>query len=310
MVELPLNIKVISKGISDMVRPRSATKMLSFFTRLFNVFKREKNTENRPKPKLFAKLMKEISMLFDNLIIFDAALTAVILFLISSLVLMLFSLPLKYSFVLPLIYIATYLFFKLRENKYLKVEKRFPNLNEKLRTAVDNIYAENDIVNELRNEIYHDIKQVDYASFFKEKRTSYKILLIIFLCFGILFMAQFNLNLKLDFDRMMGFIKGGDGNTTGIISDIISATVKGPDSDIYGEESLAKLGNDKLTIQINKVGYEVNVNDIKDPTKQDFEESLFPEDIGIEKAEVYTKNILRENQEIVKNYFKNMAQNK
>ena len=50
------------------------------------------------------------------------------------------------------------------------------------------------------------------------------------------------------------------------------------------------------------------MEDIKEPPKTEFEESLFPKDIGLEKAEVYGKDILKEHQELVKNYFKNLAE--
>jgi hypothetical protein len=216
-----------------------------------------------------------------------------------------------FALILPAAYLAAYFFKRIKYNRYIQVEQKFPILNEKLRTAVDNAYVENEIVNNLRNEVYRDIKQVDYASFFKEKRTSYKVMCVILLCFTIMFVAQHNFEFNLDFlkDRILGFVDGGNGNTTNIIGDIISATTKGPDEDIYGEEELAELGNQKVTIQINKVGYELNVNDIKDPSETEFEESLFPDDLGMAKAEIYNKNILKENQEIVKNYFKNMANN-
>lgn len=308
--ESTINIKILPKQVYEIIKNKEIKKFPSYKF-LCGLFKKEEVGEKkREKPKLFARIMKEIKELFTNLILFDTSITALILFLIGYLVTMILALNKFYSLIAPLIYILVYLFLRFRENMYIAVERKYPNLNEKLRTAVDNVYAENEILNELRNEIYADIRQVDYATFFKEKRTSYKIFLIVLLCFGIIFMAQYNVEFKINFDRALGFVQGGNGNTTGIISDIITATTKGTDDDIYAEEQLAKLGKEKLTIQINKVGYEINVNDIKEPTKQDFEESLFPEEIGLEKAEVYNKNILKEDQDLVKNYFKNLAKEK
>jgi hypothetical protein len=290
IMESSINVDILPKNLYDLVKQEK-------------VYEKKKE-----KPKIVAKMIGEIRALFANIIVFDAGLTALIIFLITYMLMMFVAISKIYSIIPSLIYLSVYLFFKLRENKFVKVENKFPNLNEKLRTVVDNLYVENDIVTQLRTEVFSELKQTDYGSFFKEKRTSYKILLIILLCFGIIFLAQYNFEFKISFDRVLGFMDGGDGNTTGIISDIISATIKGPDTDIYGDENLAKLGNDKLTIQINKVGYEVNLNDVKDPTQQEFEQSLFPEDVGLEKAEVYNKNILKENQDLVKNYFKTMAQ--
>jgi len=260
------------------------------------------------KPKKFWRLIKEIDALFDNIIIFNALIIAMILFLVSYMILMIIKVNVLYSLLLPFVYLLVYLFFKLREKKYPKVEHKFPQLNERIRTAVDNIYAENPVVDELRREVSANIRGVDYASFFKERKTSLKVLLIILLCFGIIFLAKYDVEFSLDFERAFGFIQGGEGNETGIVGDIISATTGGPDEDIFGEEALAELGEDELTVAINKVGYEINMDDVKDPDLEEFEESLFPPDVGLENAEVYNKDILKEHQELVKNYFRNMAE--
>lgn len=291
-IESSLEIKVMPKNLYDMI-------------------KKEKPIKPKPeKQKVFSKIFGEINFLFANIIIFYALLNSISLFLLSYLFVMLFSIDFWYSFIIPSIYLMVYLFFKIREKKYIKVEKKFPKLNEKLRTAADNINLENPVVEELKYEVSRDIKDADYASFFNDKKTSYSILLIILLCFSIIFLAKYNVEFKLDFvkDKILGFIGAGGGNTTGLISDIISATQTGTDEDIYGEEQLAKLGSDKLTISINKVGYEINVNDVKQPQQQEFENSPFPPDARLEKAEVYNKRLPKEDQELVKNYFKNMAQ--
>ncbi len=260
------------------------------------------------KPKAFSRLIKEIDLLFDNVIVFNAVLLALILFLSSYIILMLLRTNTMYAFFAPAIYLSAYLFIKLRENKYIKVEKKYPELNEKIRTAVDNIYTDNPVVNELREEVSRDIKGVDYAGFFKEKRSSYKIMLIILLCFGMLFLAKYDVGFELDMRAAFSFIEGGEGNATGIVSDIISATTSGPDEAIFGEEYLAELGDEVQTISMNRAGYEINMDDVKDPSLKDFEQSLFPEDVGIEKAGVYVQKDLEEHKELVKNYFKNMAE--
>ncbi len=277
---------------------------------MHHLVKKEEATKPKPhKPTRFSKLLQEINTLFDNIIIFNTLIMAVILFLTCFIILIIFGINKKFAFFVPLIYILIYSFFKLKENKYLKVEKKFPKLNEKIRTAADNLYVRNPIVDELRHEVSHDLKQVDYASFFKEKKTSYKIFLIILLCFGIMFLAKYDIEFKIDLERVLGFIEGsGEGNTTGIISDIISATRSGPDEDIFGEAYLAELGDEEITISMNKVGYEINMDDVRDPSDTEFEESLFPPDMGLEKAKVYIQKDLEEHKELVKNYFKNMAQ--
>jgi hypothetical protein len=268
----------------------------------------EEDKIKKHKPKRFAKLIREIKFLFGNLIIFEGIIMAAIILLFCNMILVILGYNALYALIPSLLYIIIYFIIKFRENKYIKVEQKFPNLNEKIRTAADNLYLENPVVDELRHEVSRGMNEVEYASFFHERKTSYKILLIVLLCFGVILLAKYDIEFDVNFERVFGFIDGGDGNTTGLLSDIISATTTGPDDDIFGEEQLAKLGKEELTIQINQVGYEINMDDVKDPTQKDFDQSLFPDDIGLESAEVYNKDILKEHKELVKNYFKNMAE--
>ncbi len=274
---------------------------------MHHLLKKEEATKPKPhKPTRFSKLLQEINTLFDNIIIFNILIMAVILFLTCFIILMVLGINKIFAFFVPLIYILIYLFIKLRENKYIKVEKKFLKLNEKIRTAADNLYVGNPVVDELRHEVSHDLKEVDYASFFKEKKTSYKIFLIILLCFGVIFLAKYDVGFKINLDPILGFIEGGAGNETGPFSNIMRTTRYGIDEDIFGEEYLAELGEEEATISMDRVRYEININDIKDP--QEFEESLFPPDMGLEKDKVYIQKDLEEHKELVKNYFKNMAQ--
>lgn len=262
------------------------------------------------KPKKFSKIITQIHILFDNIVIFDAMITGILIFLFSYVILIVLGLNTMISFFIPPLYIFIYLFIKLRENKYIKIEKKFPHLDEKITTAVDNINVENPVVEELRNEISRDINEVDYASFYKERKTSFKVLIAVLLCFSIILLAQYDVEFKLDpiKNRVLGFVRGGEGNATGIISDIISAATYGQDDDIFGEEYLSELGDDELTINMNKVGYEINIDDVKDPSQTEFQDSLFPEDIGFGKDKVYVQKDFKEHNELVKNYFKNMAE--
>jgi hypothetical protein len=290
-IESNIDISVVPKGLENVAE------------------KQEVIVEKKTKPKRFVKLINEINIFFSSITIFNLLLSMFILFLFNYIVLMPFKIGFYYTFILPSVYTVVCLFIKFKENNYLKVEKEFPRLNEKIRTAVDNIYLDNEVVKELRKEVFLDIREVDYASFFSSRRTSLKIFMIVFLCFSIIFLGQFNLEFDLGdlSDKVFSFVEGGKGNNTGIVSDIISAATGGEDSEIYGEEYLATLGQEEVTFNMNKVGYEINMNDVKDPQERDFEDSLFPEDVGISESNVYSEKEYKDRGEIIKNYFISMA---
>ena len=289
-LESNIDINVVPKSLSHLIKQEKVVK------------------PKLHKPKGFSKLIREIKLMFSNIIIFNGLLISLMLFLASYMILMLMDLNVKYSFVLSFVYLLLYLFLKLREDKYKKIESIHSNLDEKIRTAVDNIYVENPVVDDLRNEISTDMKNVDYAGFFSDKSTSYKIFLIILLCFGVILLGKYDVEFKVDMEKVFGFLEGGEGNQTGIIADIISAASGGVDEDIFGDEYLAELGSEELTIGMNRVGFEINLDDVKDPSSKDFEQSLFPDEIGLEKSKVYVQKDIEQHKELVKNYFKNMAQ--
>lgn len=253
----------------------------------------------------------EVKKLFSCLTTLYAGLIGLLVFLSVYILTMIFiSLPWWTAVVATVLALVGYGYRTYRQNGIMLVEQQFPHLNEKLRTAADTVYVQNPVVEELRQEVIADLKIVDYGTFVRQKRTSYQALAVLALCCTIIVLAQ--LDVGFDFslsEKIKGFMPGnGNGPTGGIVSDIIAATTNSEDNEIYGDPSVAVLGKDVLNLNINKVGYELNMQDVRPPAQKEFEDSLFPQDVGADQAEVYDKQILKEHQELVKNYFKNLAE--
>ncbi len=143
--------------------------------------------------KNFIKVIKEINKTLNFFIIFESILNAVIFFLAVYFLLSLVNLYPILAIIPAVIYFAMRLRVRSKVDKRKIVESKYEPLKEKLRTAADNIREENPVVNELEEEVVHDLKHVGLSSFIQTKRTSYKIFTVIFLSFAIVFATTLNL---------------------------------------------------------------------------------------------------------------------
>jgi len=77
--------------------------------------------------------------------------------------------------------------------------------------------------------------------------------------------------------------------------------------DIFGKGDVAQLGDKELNIRLKPVDFKVNVREEGDTQQQKFE-ATFPSDLAVKETAAYEENIPQEQQELVKNYFKKLAE--
>ena len=265
----------------------------------------------------FKNVLNEINFSLNRFVIFQEILTAILIFLGFFL---LFAF-IRFDFIDPAyaaipagIYLGVELFYRIRRDKLVLVESKFSFLNEKLRTASDNLGKDNEIVESLQQEIVNDLKKVDTGAFLDLKHTSLKIGAVLLLCFLVIFLNTFHIRgLSIDVDDIVKRAnnnvvpaKGNGGDISaggaGGVSDIPA------DEDIFGMQNVAKLGDEELSLGVKTLGYEVNVRDVKEAEKREYDE-MFPsqEDIQATSASAYEEDIPKEQQEIVNAYFIELA---
>jgi len=261
--------------------------------------------------KTFNAVVKDMNLNINAVIIFDAIIDSVVVLLVFYLILMLFSLNEWVALFPAVMFLVVFIYIRTNKSKAPIIEKKYESLNEKLRTAVDNINLENPVVEELQSEVIEDMRKVRVSSFVNQKRISYKILFAVFLCFAIIILASFNIHFN-PFDLIKKpqwtIVMGGKGEgNESIPGKVVVAGLGGSEADIYGQKSVAKIGEEELDIEIRQLGYEVGeVRDITDADQKEFEET-FPEEVFAESASTYQENIPKEDLELVKNYFKEIA---
>lgn len=260
--------------------------------------------------KNFNKVLKEVNVIVDEVLAFDIILTSALIFLGCYLALMLINLNPWYSLFPTLAYLVFLLYIDLNTNKYKIVENKYAPLYEKLRTAADNVDKENIVVDELEHEVVNNLRNVRISSFVKIKRVSYKVLGSVILCLIILFASIYNVNFgdwSITFEEIKDFIyKEGGAGEGGELGDDLVAGKGGEDEDIYGEESIAKIGMQEVKIKIKQASLEVIGSEIYEIPEKEFEET-FPDEIFTISSGSYEEKITIENQKIVKNYFKELS---
>ncbi len=271
--------------------------------------------------KNFKRKLTNLYKTLDGIFIFRNVLSTLIVFLVFYIVFMTanFFIPINqlWAIVPAGLYFAYTYYFdinkKMNNHKLSIVEKRYPEMNEKLRTAADNLYLENPVVEELQEEVTKDLKKVYASSFLDVRKNSVKILSIIILCLVIIGLAVLQFKL-MDWGIItpknpriiMGSASPFDSET-----DDISAS-DAENVDLYGEESIGELGDEDAFISINSLSFELTNVRSEDEIPDDNFNDKFPDEIELlqecDEDCVHQNNIPLDQQELVKNYFINLAE--
>ena len=254
--------------------------------------------------KNFIKAVKEINRTLNFITVFDILLNSAIFFLVVYFLLSLVNLFPMFAIVPVAVYFVLRLAVKSRRDKRKMVESKYEPLKEKLRTAVDNIREENPVVNELEDDVMHDLKHVGLSSFIQTKQVMLKIFSVIILSFAIVFateMGFYIVDLNEFLSNVPDFLDGISRRADNVMLGEINES-----QGIYGKSKLAVLGNDEIDIRIKPTNYEVNVREEGDVEQKQFDE-IFPREVAVEQASAFEEKIPEEQQELVKSYFNKLA---
>lgn len=250
----------------------------------------------------FKSAMREVKFTLNQVFLFEVAMNGLIIFLTSYLLLLLFALPASIAFFPAIIYGVVAAYLRLNTNKARIVESKHAALREKLRTAADYMGRENPLLEELELDVLREMRNVGVSQFINARGMSYKILFITLLSFAIIFSSTLNIQF-IDLTKF-GVFGGGDSQSKGA-GDFESRELK-QDENIYGEDEVAQLGSKDLDIRIQPVDFKVSVKEEGDVETGKFND-IFPKDAYLKEGEESQEDIPKEQQELVKNYFKQLA---
>lgn len=279
--------------------------------------------------KSFKWVVREIRWTIAQVLILPSILKGIVFFLALYLALSILDLIAMWAIIPALFYTAIIIGREVGTNKLRLVEKYYPRLREKLRTAADYANQDDVLVNELHKEVIEDVKKVAASTFFSRSDMFYYIISCILLSFLIVGVTHFNISASAYTSNVEGvlaefankvLIREGDPNVLRFNDSVLAGDPMGGEGtgeggagervnrNIFGDEHLAKLGEEELEVEIKPKTLELRVGEAKDPEDRDFDE-VFPDDVYLEQSRTFEENIPKEQQEIVKAYFKRISAN-
>jgi len=222
-------------------------------------------------------------------------------FLIADLVLFLVRLPWWIALLPWIIALVLLLRSNLRKASLSAVEQRSPKLAEVLRTAADNAYKDNVIVNSLNQDVLGRLRYVMVSDFIKFRKLARLTVLCAVLVFVIIIVAA---NGWYAFDAVAIAREAGSLASARFYP---SARLEIPplpvdENAVYGNKTVLEIGTKELKLQITPLASDLNLDKIKPPQERQFKEGL-PSQIRASQEAGFEENIPREQQQIVKAYF-------
>lgn len=267
--------------------------------------------------KSFNNVVRDIRKSIAQVLLVPLLLDGIVVFLALSILTAFFSWSFWYA-LMPAIAYTVFLFAReMGINKIKLVEKYYPHLQEKLITAADYADVDDAMVDELHREVLQEVKEVSTSAFLDRGKLVTKSLLAVLLCFALISLTQFNDETILVKNK----IKDGIGDITARIIDQQEDKAiylqeengsgggagSGFNADIFGDASLAMLGDEELEVEIKPTTLELQIGTVTEAEKKEFTD-VFPQEAFLETSQAYEENIPKEQQEIVKRYFKKVAE--
>jgi hypothetical protein len=193
-----------------------------------------------------------------------------------------------FSYVFSYVFAGLFFLFVLfREIKKLNIrifEEHNPEIKEMLSTAADNLDKQNVVVEGLFEDVLERVKKVSSGTIIKPST-----IFLLIISIPILAVINFELSpVRIDAisqDKLMeavnkfGFVKNLFRPKTNVEGDIIEDELL--DDDIYGDRSIATLGDKDVNIKMN-LGFETDLTKPKDENKNDVAFTDFPETENVE----------------------------
>jgi len=182
------------------------------------------------------------------------------------------------------------------------MEEANPQLKEMLRTAHDNMHEQNPLIEALFLELKGKMRTASSGNLMESKKIMTRIISAVVIVFLIVFVSSMNVNIKkidIPFEKLRFLMPSGaeGGHQEGKITDLVFNET----DVIYGDASIAKLGNDKIDIKVNPTMSDIDLNDVKDAEQQNLREGGLPTEVGVT-ADAFNNQKVLDEAEAAANY--------
>lgn len=251
--------------------------------------------------------LREVRSAVTQITLFTCLLDTLVVFLIATLVLILVTLPWWYALPVALLYGGVHTIRNVKKYQNLAyVEEKVPELSEQLITAADTVEKENPIVESLRQDVLKGMRSIKTSYFLSFGRLTRELITLAVISILIITASAHNIKF-LDIRetlRDLGRLTepAGPYELTGEGLEF----VENLSEDIYGNKSIAELGNEELELQLTPVLSDIDIGKTKPPESKEFRSAL-PEEIKATTDVSFQESIPKGYQRIVKSYFREIA---
>lgn len=259
-----------------------------------------------------------------DLVLFEFLLGCMAVFMLSALVLFILGMSL-YLTILPLALIVILKYPTGETRRHINtIEQGNPILEDRLRTAYDNRENKNFIIEELLSEVGDDLSDLNTERIFDLSLTKKYVASIIVSALVLLSLMLSGFEPDLA-NRLGGVIfpnsqgsedarSGSDGgggqggSTDGASTESQSmGSGLGQSEDIYGQRSVAKLGDREIELELHPEygdggAFEIDEDPAEEGSRDNWEE------YGAESSQTYTENIPNDLENLVRGYFEKVSE--
>jgi hypothetical protein len=229
-----------------------------------------------------ARALLEIKKVIISITIVDSLIESLIVFLVAVLFLTQFEMSWGYAVVPAIIYYVYRTMKLILKRDLVLVESKVPELNEKLRTAADNIGRSNEIIDSLNRDVLGLMRKVKTSYFISFGGLLKKVIVLFIVSIIIIFVSALNVKL-IDLKNVLDDIR--DDGSGAYFMAVENESELITNGDIYGDEEIIELGKEELDLEVNLVASDINIDEFKETEYKEFS-SNFPGDIGaIQKGE-------------------------
>lgn len=264
--------------------------------------------------KEFRSLISEVKRNLQYIILLESVLSSFLTFAACFIIFLFAGVSSVVALILSVVAFLLFLYRYTRRYTVQHVEEAYPLLQERLRTAIDNAAVSNEVVEDLQSKVLQDARHLSPGMFFDSGRFTLKLLLSLLLTFLVIFTSFYQLEINTfrsstveavkEQAQQFGFPVGGN-----ISDEFEAATGAGasPNKNIFGNPSIAQVGDKTVDVTIRPSKYEFTVRDVTETNTKEFK-SQFPNEIAVEQSGFYQETIPKDDQEIVKTYFKKLTE--
>ncbi len=235
-------------------------------------------------------LLNEIRFEMLKVIILNAFLDATVVFLVLLLLLSIFGIGVMLPLLVAVLFLAGDVWWRARQLSLKYIEDRNPEIREMLRTAADNKSEENLMAHALFADLIEKMREVSSGTFLDFKQIGFKVAAMFVLSLTLVSLAFFNVNIQKFENPLPGMKEKFDGYFGGLVGDegVEGIDLEGADDDIYGDPSIARLGDEDLDIKLEQSLNRIDFTTVDEADPSSDVPDSYPVDVSAQASEAYT----------------------